>query len=97
MKVVCVDDSPVAKWNPAGVYCSHPCGMVVRGETYTVIETVRKLGGLGYRLAEKPVLIHDPVLEPIGQWAVSRFVPADYYQAEFAVSEEVTEPQTAHA
>jgi hypothetical protein len=84
MKVVCVDVSRLGE-TPHLVPVR---GLVVLGETYTVLrETERKCSWV---LAEKPIVnTANPHVE--SGWLKHRFVPLDYYAAEFSVSE--TEPQ----
>lgn len=84
MKVVCIDDSRREKsYNGIPTSeCEFPSGWVVKGEVYTV--TSHLLGA--YELAEKPIFY--PKYKIYGAWMPHRFVPLDYYKAEFNVSEE---------
>lgn len=83
MKVVCVDDGPARS-----LATTQPMGHVVHGETYTILNVREDLGGIGYELVEKPTLyVQDGKIEAWA-WDSKRFVPADYFESEFAVTEQ---------
>lgn len=86
MKVVCVDDREreISHNGIPLVECELPLGWVVNGEVYTVID--QYLGA--YEIAEKPIFY--PKYKICGAWVASRFVPLEYFQAEFQVAEERT-------
>lgn len=94
MKVVCVDGSWRERASTGELqseFC-FPNGWVVEGETYTVIEQCKdNNGNLIYAIAEKPYYHRSNKVT--GGWICSRFVPLDYYNAEFAVKEEQVDQQ----
>lgn len=84
MKVVCIDDrrgdfsdtgTPIA-------HCYFPNGWIVAGEIYTVVAHDRDRRG--FILYEKPI-VHP--LSKVTGWGEKRFVPLEYFQAEFQVAE----------
>lgn len=91
MKVVCVDDGPNKNVFERRI---EPRGRVALGEVYTVLRVEDASDGKIYILSEKPLVVEwDGRLWDWG-WAIERFVPADYYAAEFAVKETETQPST---
>lgn len=90
MKVVCVDDR-----NYSGTsHLYNPQGGITVGHVYTVIEVLKFPNeGDAYVLAEKPVIFLPRPTEKAG-WKAERFVRADYYSAEFAVSQDLEVPTT---
>lgn len=89
MKVVCVDDSLPPHWDQ---WCPiAPNGTLQFGQEYTVLQSFtakRPTIELCHIIAERPLI--DRAGAPAG-WRASRFVPLEYYQAEFCVKEEETE------
>lgn len=92
MKVVCVDDSfaPVSKQGILAAECKFPNGWLVAGDTYTVIS----VQGTNYIIEEKPII--GPHMQN-GGWTSRRFVPLEYFQAEFQVAEERTAQHAVNA
>jgi hypothetical protein len=89
MKVVCVDDSLAPHWQSWAPIA--PNGTLDYGETYTVSKTFTAL----YPTRETCyVILEKPLIDKNGLtagWRATRFVPLEYYQAEFCVKEEETE------
>lgn len=84
MKVVCVTDEELFAAAPGEVVAVN--GNPVVGEVYTVVGRFTTDEGVeSFELEEKPVTG--------GGWEARLFVPLDYFQAEFAVSEEKVEPK----
>lgn len=90
MKVVCVDDGPPLHGFPV----QHPNGSVIAGDRYDVIETITGTGGTGYVIAGKPTFNNLGNGWGETTWHSRRFVPLDYYAAEFAVRETNPQPST---
>jgi hypothetical protein len=80
-KVVCIKDFIIP---PEYEHCL-PEGKPIIGEIYTVLQSYNSYptGRLAYVIAEKPVIN----CHKLG-WNASKFVPLNYYQAEFEVKEE---------
>ena len=90
MKVVCVDDSfqPVSTNGVAASKCRFPNGWLQHGEIYTVTDA----SPTSYALEEMPYFGPEG---QAGRWVIKRFVPLEYYQAEFQVSNEKEDGVTA--
>lgn len=88
MKVVCIDDTPPKMPFPNSIF---PNGFVVKNEVYTVLQFCDTKTHVKncYILKEKPIV--DVRNGKEDGWQVTRFVPLDYWNSEFDVTEEIPE------